>query len=174
MRWITSIQDYLVAPYAASTTLTSGESAVYFGGPTFGWIQTSSDAPDGTAVLDAFAEASGADGKPLPAVVNVRGSGAHLLLFSVHLEATEGVGVSGDMVTAAQREEPKAEASGGGGARGEAGAATRAAGGAGGGGGGAAGAAWCAVHGPRWRRREQRGGGSRRAEQRSSGAGERA
>ena len=76
-----------------------GVHAIYYGGPTMGWHRTSeSNLPNGTQVLARF---GGVKGNP-PAIVRHRQAGAHLLLFSPHLEAFEGIGVT--ELTTKQRE----------------------------------------------------------------------
>ena len=82
----------------ALTRLVSGHHAIYYGGPTLGWRHTTqASKPAGTEVLERFAALPGAP----PAAVRLRRP-HRLLLFSVHLEAFEGIGVS--ELSIAQRE----------------------------------------------------------------------
>lgn len=83
----------------ALTRLVSGHHAIYYGGPTLGWHHTAeASKPAGTVVLERFAALPGAPA----AAVRLRSPHDRLLLFSVHLEAFEGIGVS--TLSTAQRE----------------------------------------------------------------------
>ena len=79
----------------ALTRLSTGHHAIYYGGPTMGWKHTSeSSMPAAAETLARFADVTNVTGSAPPAVVRMRERGKRLLLFSVHLEAFEGVGVS--------------------------------------------------------------------------------
>ena len=79
----------------ALTRLSNGHKAIYYGGPTMGWKQTAeSDKPDGSEVLARFADVGNSTGSAPPSIMRMRGAGSRVLVFSVHLEAYEGIGVS--------------------------------------------------------------------------------
>lgn len=83
----------------AVANLSSGHRAIYYGGPTVGWRHTNEvNLPQGTLVIARF---TGVQSQP-PAIVRVIDSRNQLLLFSVHLEAYEGIGVT--ELTAVQRQ----------------------------------------------------------------------
>ena len=83
---ITDIADYEGNPDHALTPLSTGFNAIYYGGPTVGWRDTSLPAP---GVTEATFTAISGD---LPAIVKYNGNA---LLTSVHLEAFENDGVDG-------------------------------------------------------------------------------
>lgn len=87
---------YKLTGYTTSNG-TAGKG-IYWGGPTFGWRSTSGQDYPGE-VLARFADVS--QGR-LPAAVRVNATGNNLLLFSVHLEAEEGVGIRNTGLTRAQ------------------------------------------------------------------------
>jgi len=82
---ITDIADYEGSPDHALTPLSNGRNAIYYGGPTVGWRQTSSSHP---GITDATFSAIPGD---LPAVIKY----GNMLLTSVHLEAYENEGITG-------------------------------------------------------------------------------
>lgn len=82
---ITSIADYDENPGYALTTLSNGESMIYYGGPTRGLKDTPSDFP-GTALL-SYSSIPG----NLPASIKY----GNMLLMSVHAEAYENDGIEG-------------------------------------------------------------------------------
>ena len=91
---ITDIADEETAPGVfeghALTPISTGNKAIYYGGPTMGWHKThESSLPKGTEVLGRYEAVTGTP----PAIVRMRGA-TRFLLFSCHLEAFEGVGVT--------------------------------------------------------------------------------
>ena len=96
---ITDVQDMEKPPEYALTKISSGHTAIYYGGPTIGWRHTSPQLPPGAVTHARYSDVPHTP----PAIVSVRppeGAG-HLMLFSVHLEAFEGVGITG--LTTAER-----------------------------------------------------------------------
>jgi len=91
---ITDIADYEGNPDHALTSLSTGFNAIYYGGPTVGWHDTSLPAPGVTEAT--FASISG----NLPAIVKYNDNA---LLTSVHLEAFENDGI--DYLTTEDRVE---------------------------------------------------------------------
>lgn len=82
----------------ALAALSTGQHAIYYGGPTMGWKHTrESNLPSGFEVLARFSEVTNSP----PAIVRHAGS-TRVLLFSPHLEAFEGVGVT-ELSTAQRR-----------------------------------------------------------------------
>ncbi|MEK6926011.1 MAG: BPL-N domain-containing protein [Nanoarchaeota archaeon] len=82
---LTDIADYDSNPGYAMAPLSNGRNAIYYGGPTLGWRQTTIGHPGTTD--STFASISG----NLPAVIK----NGNMLLTSVHLEAYENDGISG-------------------------------------------------------------------------------
>ena len=84
---ITDIADYDSSPGYALTSLSNGFNAIYYGGPTMGWRQTSINLPIGASIIASFSAIPG----ELPAIVQ----NGKMLLTSVHLEAFENDGITG-------------------------------------------------------------------------------
>lgn len=91
---ITNIVDDYAHPGYKLTGLDNGLHAIYWGGPTRGWRNTPSAGAPGQVLL-RYTDVPG----NLMAATHVNGSSGNLLLFSAHLEAIPGVGISNTGLT---------------------------------------------------------------------------
>ena len=111
---ITDIADEETKPHVfdghALTELSNGHHAIYYGGPTLGWHRTSESAlPAGSVVLARYSNVIAHPPAIVRVASNIGGRTENeatriprMLLFSCHLEAYEGVGVT--ELTTVQRE----------------------------------------------------------------------